>query len=105
MADLLYTKVADKYTNDAYTETFDFEGHLPAGVTISSRVVTAVDDTGTSAPTVIASSAIVSLTITVAIATLTINMNYLVKVVVTGSDTKTYTQTMLLRVYDPAVLA
>lgn len=104
--DLLFTHTRSEPTNNQVEQVFDFVNDLPTGVTVTAKAVSAKDAQGEDVTsTLITSSSLTTPEITVNISTLTIEQDYIVIVKATGSDNKTYTQTLLIQVIDPAVFA
>lgn len=102
--DLLFTHVRSEPTNSQVEQVFDFTNDLPTGVTVTAKAVSAKDAQGEDVVTeLVTSSALTTPEITVNISTLTVEQDYIVIVKATGSDNKTYTQTLRLQVVDPSV--
>ena len=104
--DLLFTHARSEPTNNQIEQVFDFTVDLPTSVTVTAKSVSAKDAQGEDVTsTLITSSSLSTPEITVNISTLTVDQDYIVIAKATGSDNKTYTQTLLLQVIDPSVFA
>jgi len=104
MADLLYTAVLERFTDEQFDEDFEFSGFIPESTTVFSAVVSAINSTGAN----VTDDRVVTHSISGTVVTVTLRAGstegpYLIKVVATSTSNVPSVQTKLLNVTAPGL--
>jgi len=104
MADLLYTAVLERFTDEQFDEEFEFDGFIPENTDVNSAVVSATNSTGTN----VTDDLIVTYSVSGSVVTVTIlapasEGPYLIKVVATSTSNVPTVQVKLLNVTAPGL--
>ena len=104
MADLIYTRVIERSTNEDFDEEFDFDGFIPENTTVTDQDVTITRADGTIVTDdVLLSASHATTIVTLSLRTGSSDTAYIITVKATASNQSQSIQTKLLNVSAPGV--